>query len=148
MHYLEIINLIVSTIITVVVAFILYEQKEIKKYQLKLDLYEKRYKMYVIIVEYLARIARETTIENKHYFEFRIKTNEATFFFDDDIKELIKEIGDKSLDLKQLYKKTENGLNHNELNETEKAHSELTKWFGHKLDTLAGKFEKYLSFKS
>lgn len=104
------INLIVTTIIALIVAYIGYlqyrtnrERKEVEEEKLKLDLFDKRFKVFKSTRYLFQKILEFGNMDKQKIREFRLITIDAIFLFDDEIHEYLeKEVHMKALKLNNV----------------------------------------------
>ena len=110
-------------------------EQTVKK--LKLDLFEKRYAIYIAIVMFLSEVVRTIKIEKKQQINFIENTRGAEFLFDADIKKYIDQIWEKAVDLETW------SYDHNTSEHSGKR-AETMKWLIKQLDEIDQRFKKYM----
>lgn len=138
-----------SILIALFAAYIAYQQHRIEKRKFKLELYEKRYKVYKALMTFLGTIMREGRVTNDSQREFLINTNESLFFFDKNVNEYLKEIYSKSCDkwLCDVKLDDQNMEVGEERTRIANRNHELTLWLVGQLKEAEIIFGKYLSFE-
>lgn len=146
---IELFTAALSPIIAIAVTLIAYRQFKIENDKLKLDLYEKRFKVYQAIIELLSIIFSKDDISLEEIVQFSIKTNESRFLFEREIPDHIETIRIKAIGLRQLeYKiKQKTNFETSEMQKKVEESNNLKDWFHDQFKTTNNLFEKYLSFK-
>jgi hypothetical protein len=81
-------------------AWLAYKQHHISRDKLRLDLYDRRYKVYFCMASCLEQAVREGTATNDLLIKYNVGTRDVLFLFDNSIVELEKEIREKLINLK------------------------------------------------
>jgi hypothetical protein len=92
-----------TILIAIIGAIIAYEQFRLAKQKLKLELFEKRYKVFEATRKFLSVILRETSFKDSDLFEFYAGTSDATFLFEKDITTYLDSIRDHALKMRALH---------------------------------------------
>lgn len=139
----EIINLLSAAlipIIAIIVAYIAWRQYKTDKDKLRLDLYEKRFKVYQSTIELLAIILEKADVSREEVSQFTCKTNDSKFLFENKIPDYIENLRKNAIKLHYLNKRFREDRIANESND-------LEKWFDDQFKVTTDIFMKYLSFK-
>lgn len=145
---IELISSALTPIIAITVTYIAYKQYKIDKDNLRLALYEKRFKVYQSVRGVISYLSVDSDGGNEEYYKFLESIDEGEFLFDNEISEYLENIRLKVIRLKILEKKLkESPLQVGDertkfVNEEE----ELVKWFSDQIKTAKELFSKYLSF--
>jgi len=140
------------TVVTAVVAcWVAIRQYQAKKLDLKLARYDKRFKVYQALKDFIAGVIDEPSITAITVRQFDIATNEASFLFEDEVCNYLKLLRKRAEEMGSLTSQIERLLADRERNE-DRTHlvrqkSELAEWFFNQFDDSKTKFEKYLSIK-
>ena len=72
---------IITVLISIITVLILYQQMKTNRYKYKLDLYDKRFKVYNALREFLGKILTQgiENISNGDLVKFNISTKESIF---------------------------------------------------------------------
>ncbi len=146
---IELISSALTPIIAVTVAYIAYKQYKIDKDNLRLALYEKRFKVYQSVKEILAEASINPPVNIEAFSKFLTNIDESEFLFDNEISEYLENIHMKVIHLNNLEKKLkESHLPVGDertkfVNEEEK----LIEWFQTQFKIAKELFSKYLSFE-
>lgn len=92
----EIIKSITTTMLvgipTVIALYVAIKQYYLSKHQLKIELYEKRYKIYIATKEFVRKVDVDVNKDDFIFQDFKPIQNEAKFLFHEDITEYLKEL--------------------------------------------------------
>lgn len=90
---------LLTPIIAIITVSILVSQYYLAKQRWRLDLYNKRFKIYIIVLKHLTLIATSTNLSEYDNFEFIRNAREKEFLFKNDINDFIEEIYSRGNDL-------------------------------------------------
>ncbi len=177
MSFLNILSGLLTPLIAIIAVYIAYQQYQsnkkqgelklkldsenselerkrlsIEEYKLKLDLYNKRFRIFEETKKILHKIVQEAHIEPIELRDFRFSTNESKFLFDNEITLFLEELKTKAFKLNHAEENLKN-LNQYPVEtgkrETEiSKDSELTSWFNSEYENIEYRFDKYLNFKN
>ena len=137
----------VQTAITaIMLVYIAYKQWRLAENKLKLDLFEKRYKVFEATRKFLSVILREATFQNTDLFEFYAGTADAAFLFKDDIISFLDSIRDHALKMRAYARQYSNLPVGDERTQLIKGESAELNGLTEQLRNLATKFQPYLGF--
>ena len=141
--------------IAVLLAYIAYQNYKInfansrvQKDKLRLDLFDRRHRIFRASQELFATVVREGALTQKALFKFSADSSDSEFLFGEEIKDYISEIYKRGVKLIYINER----LNDRSLKvgdeRSKLAHenSELLKWFGDQFEVSREKFRKYLHF--
>ena len=89
------------------VASIAYQQWRVARNKLRLDLFDRRYKVYESTRKFLSVIFREARFEDSDLFTFFAGTSDAEFLFDSSVVKYLDQIRNRALDMRTHQKKYE-----------------------------------------
>ena len=140
-----------TPVIGIIVAIIAYQQWRTNNYRLKLDLYEKRYKVYTALKKLLSTILIKGNAENEAIDIFMSEIREVDFLFEEDIATyLIDDVYKKAIAL-QCNQKLLFGDNSSptgpERSKLARENADLKQWFTNQFDVAKNNFKKYLDFQ-
>ena len=135
-------------IIAGIVAYIAYMQFKTNRDRLRLELYEKRFSIYKGLNTIIRSYIRDLDISIDALKEFRAKTHEAAFLFDDDIVQYLEEVYNNARKLNSLNYKNKKNLPDPEGGKIVKEIQETGNWLERQLIDSKHKFSKYLKFKT
>jgi len=161
METVQIINSILTPLIAIIAVYIAYQQyltnrkssaiqNTNNKRKLKLDLFEKRYKIFEETQHILIEIIQKGGIETSSLQIFSAKTRNAYFLFDKEVVDFIENIIKFNIDLYSYSREEDQLLMQNIDIKTSKAHEEkwkLIHWFIDQSQHVENLFLPYLDFK-
>jgi len=140
----------ISLLIAAIVAWIAYGQYHTNLQNHRFALYDKRFKVFIALMEFLSHIIREADINQAVLTNFLINTNEAYFLFgqDNEIEQYLKLVTSKATELRMTNRKLSSDLPiGKERTELAKKDEELCTWFYNQIDISKKLFGKYLIIK-
>lgn len=142
--WIDILQALSTPAIAIAGVLIAIGQWKINKTRLRHELFEKRYTIYKVASNYLSSIVRHGEPLPEEQNKFIQGIQGANFIFDDDVRAILDDIWDKSMDLECLQFELKHAPFNNE--RAEKCHekAELKKWLYKTLDPLTKSCEKYL----
>lgn len=124
------------------------QQLQISKYRVKLDLYDRRWKVYERFAQYVRTAAKDLNPSTNDTLEFAHATQQVEFLFSAEIKDYRKALIAHGADLHAWHAEYRDanqepppGYDHNEVVRGMKDES---KWFVAQPDAMTKKFEPYL----
>lgn len=139
---------LLTPIIAILAIYIGYKQYRIQRYKMKYDLYDRRFKVFERIKEFITTFGTKNVVESGEIGKFYSSIIEHQFLFDNDINEFIDEFCKKieefsivCIDVKSYSKDSK------EREELETKREQIRWWIMQELMKLPDRFEKYLSFK-
>ena len=134
-----------TSIIAALVAFIAWREWSTNRQRLKLDLFDRRYEIYLEIAETISAICIEGKVRPGKEFEFLRKTNKAYFLFScaSWVKYLISDIYKKMNQLHALDAELES-LTGDARKPLVEERRQIKNWFETTLHELEGRFECFL----
>jgi len=148
---IKIVSGLLTPIIAIIAVYIAYQQYLINKRKLKLDLYERRFRIFDETKKVLHKINQYAKIDLIELRDFMFSTNDRIFLFDSDINELIIEIKNKAIDLNHSTDDLKNEIKlpvgSNERKVQIENNTTLTHWFTSEFQNIEYRFLKYLDFK-
>jgi hypothetical protein len=138
---------ITTLFLSIAVVVIAVLQWRVADNKLRLDLFDRRYKVYNAARDFLAQIARNTSFDDSRLFEFNAGTSDAGFLFRADVVEHLGEIRRRALNLRTTRKLSEKPqLSDDEVSRYAQADSEDVKWLGDQMTRITKVFDPYLGF--
>ena len=130
----------------VVLAVIAFLQFKVAHDKLRLELFDRRYKVFAATKKFLVVIMRHARFQDKDLFEFYADTADAEFLFDKDVLEYLKQIAHRAIDM-DSYRQTFDPLPVGEERSSwvHKEHVEMV-WLTHQLTDMSKVFAPYLSY--
>ena len=133
-----------APVIAIVAVFIAYQQWRTNKLRIKIELFDRRHKVYQHIADFLGSVIStggvEPDIENK----FLSGTRVSLFLFDASVESFVEEIFQKAGHLHAL-KLDQKNISGDKLSANLNSESKITQWFKQELINLPKRFSKFLS---
>ncbi len=148
--WIQVLSALLTPAVAVFAGLIAFQQFQINKHRLRLDLYEKRFQMYLAYKGlFIAIVVHEKGYPGHDIVQdFSRSISEMSFLFGDEIYKYFGEVKEEINKLMnaeiQLKRK---GLTKRELKTEAQIKKEAVDWFGKQFRILEKKFLKYLSFK-
>lgn len=95
----------IELLIAVIVAYIAIQNYRLSGKQLKLQLYEKRYAVYISLKNLFRHIMREANIDSTTYRVYMLEVSEAHWLFNSHTNDYLKQINDNAWELLLLREK-------------------------------------------
>ena len=137
---------IATLFLSVAVVAIAWQQWRVAADKLRLDLFDRRYRVYEATRKFLSLMSREAEFTDAEYSDFRVATWDARFFFKPDVAEYLSQIGMRALDMrvqKRLYLELPEGDERSRRVQTE--HDQFM-WLRDQFTKLPTMFAPYLGF--
>lgn len=137
---------IATLIVGFLVAFVAFQQWLVARHKLRLDLFDRRYKIYDATRKFLSVIVARADFEDSQLFEFYAGTSDAEFFFDADVVDYLAEIRKRSVDLRthnKIFSPLPVGEERSR--HVQGSHDQLV-WLGEQLTSMKTVFAPYLGF--
>lgn len=144
----------IQLLITIFLAYIAWGTYKINKVnssiskdKLRLDLFDRRYKVFEAFRTFLGDFITTARIENANLSKFILNTTDTLFLFEEDITIYKKELQEKAIRHKQVLSMLERGVQDDDkrIKLAEEA-EKLEKWFGEQYSKTGEVFRKYLHF--
>lgn len=135
-----------TLIVGLSVAFIAWQQWQVARSKLRLDLFDRRYKVFEATRKFLAVVLRDARFEDSHLFEFYAGTSDAEFLFGSEVVDYLTEIRKRALDMRthqKVYEPLPVGPERSRHVQAE--HDQLV-WLGDQLTAMSKSFRPYLGF--
>jgi len=147
-HWTAYLTALLTPTVAVLGALIGYRQWRLAQNKLKLDLFDRRFKVYEAARDLLASIMTSGKEKDDEVFKFMVATREAKWLFDTEVANYLdKQIYHKAIDLQTLAGELD-GVGVGEIRtKNVRAQSDLKKWFKAQYDVLDQKFSRYLQLK-
>ena len=135
-------------IIGLAVVYIAYQQHKTNRNKLRLDLYDRRFKLYNEITSLLSSIVQRGDVSNDDLMGCLRNTKEAVFLFKEDIPKYINELYTQATELQLLEKIIGNKIPDADIKKAIEKRAEIFGWFPKQFGECTEKFKKYLSFEN
>ena len=137
---------IATVVISLAITYIAWQQWQIARNKLRLDLFDRRYKVYDATRKFLGAILRDATFTDAQLFEFSAGTSDAEFLFEQDVVGYLTQIRNRAIDMRthqQVFEPLPVGEERSR--HVHAQHDELV-WLTHQLTEMTKVFSPYLSF--
>ena len=142
---------IVTAATAVIGCWIAIRQYRTRESDLRLARYDKRFKVYQALKDFISAVISERRISPDAVRQFDIATSEASFLFGDDVCEYLTQVRKRAEEMNSLNSQIDQLLSDNQRNpERTRLVGEKTKlanWFFDEFTASKTKFERYLSVK-
>jgi len=138
---------IATLFLSVAIVTIALLQWRVAENKLRLDLFDRRYKVYNATRKFLAVILREAKLTNSELFEFDLETSDAEFLFGADVVEHLAKIRKQALHLLTTRKLLERpNASDEETSRYAHAQENDLSWLGDQITAITKTFAPYLGF--
>jgi hypothetical protein len=152
MDFLTILSGLLTPLIAIIAVYIAYRQYKTEKNALRLELYEKRFRIFDETKKILHKINQEDKIKLEELRDFKFSTNESKFLFERDIPQFLEELKNNTLERNHLTDDLGNiqlyPVGSSERVEKENRMHTLEIWFSEEYENVENRFMQYLSFKN
>jgi hypothetical protein len=148
-NFLQTENLVklITLLIAVTTATILVLRYLLAKRRWRLDLYDKRYPVFLATMQYLSSIVQNASVSNDDLMKFLRNSKDKEFLFGKDVQEYLEELYKKGVRLNYLVKKLEPepvGEKRRKLVDEE---MDLVEWFSKQFKESEKHFGRYLKIE-
>ena len=137
---------IATLFLSIAVVAVAWQQWRVAEDKLRLDLFDRRYKVYDATRKFLAVILREATFTDSQLFEFYGGTSDAEFLFGVDVVEYLAQIRNRAVDMRthqDLYEHLPVGDERSR--HVNAKHGDLS-WLNDQITAMTKIFTPYLGF--
>ena len=145
-EWIDIFSALLMPTIAILGIYIAIRQWLTNKNKLKLELFDKRYRVFENIMKFIASILSSGRVEEGAAIHFLRDTKVVAFLFDNKIKKLTDEMYTKANKLAALTR-TEKTITEDKLHENLEEQDKIKQWFQEQLDGIDNVFKKYLKLK-
>lgn len=131
--------------VSLLVAVIAARQWGVAKNQLKLNLFDRRYKVFDATRKFLAGTC-EVNFSEAHYLKFFAETSEAEFLFGPEVVRYLAEIRKRSIDRRRHQTAYENQQVGDKRNLLMDAETNELNWLANQITEMSKTFRPYLGF--
>lgn len=150
--FIDLSKAFLTPLIAIIVAWIAFQQWQINKKKLKLDLYDRRYEVYKATLIFFSEVCQRATVSDEHLDDFRRGFHDVDFLFKKDIVDFVNSAYKQGLKLNVArfeYRDVTQlpfpeGYDHEDV--CERMHS-AQKWFLNNFEEVKGRFKPYLDFE-
>lgn len=141
---------LLTILIAIITILILYQQWKTNHYKYKLDLYDKRFKVYNALRKFLGLLLQKgiENVTQEEIREYNINIKESLFLFDKDIQDYLELINKKTIDFQHIHQTLVSSKTSVEgEKQALEIYESLSNWFLAQLDESRNKFLKYLKIE-
>jgi hypothetical protein len=139
---------LLTPVIAVISAIILINQYRLQKLRWRLDLYDKRYRVFLNTMEFLSFVVARHNVDDDSLTKFLRGSKDKEFLFGDDIKDYLDELYSKGLDLQLIETELKDTPVREEWNAKVKKSSQLFQWFTKQFEVSKRLFREYLAISA
>jgi hypothetical protein len=141
---IEIFSGFLTPVIAIITVAILILQYFLAKRRWRLDLYDKRYPVYLATMQYLSSVMQKADVTQEEIFNFLRNSKDKEFLFGKDIQEYLDVLYEKGQDLSFTNKKLENESIEKERERLLDKRHNLLMWFKDQFEISKKLFGEYL----
>lgn len=133
----ELLSAFLTPVIAIVTTYIAVQQFRTNRFQVKLEMFERRYAIYDAIREFISEAVQSGDFQSKSFPIFNERTHDAYFLFSDEISDYVQLLREKAARLRLVNDKLHNrGLPlGDERSKLAEEDHDLMIWFGHQFET-------------
>jgi len=136
---------LLTPVLAVVGTFVVVNQYRLQRWRWKLDLYDKRYPVFISTMEYISSIVQNHNVTNDLLFKFLRDSKDKEFLFGEDIKKHLENLYKKGLDLQLVEIELKPEPVGDKRSQMVKQSSEIAKWFSNQFEVTKRLFGEYLA---
>jgi len=139
---------IATLLVGFAIAFIALQQWKVSHAKLRLDLFDRRYKVYEATRKFLASIMSEASFSDSQLFTFYAGTSDAEFLFDADVVDYLGQIRKRAVGMRTHQKLYEHlPVGDERSRHVQAEHDELL-WLSDQIIAMTKPFTPYLGFSN
>jgi hypothetical protein len=139
---------IATLFLSVAVVVIAWQQWRVADNKLRLDLFDRRYKVYDATRKFLAVIVRDTTFTDSQLFEFYGGKSDTEFLFRSEVVDYLAQIRKRALDMRLHQQEFEPLPVGADRSRRVQAHHDELSWLSDQLTAMTPVFAPYLGFQT
>ena len=137
---------IATLIVGIGVIFFAFLQWKVAHDKLRLDLFDRRYKVYEATRKFLAVIIQRAAFDNSQLFEFYAGTSDAEFLFGSEVVAYLAEIRKRAINMQTHQKIYEHMPVGDERSRHVQTESDQLLWLGDQITAMTKIFTPYLGY--
>ncbi len=141
---LEVSKGLLTPLIAMVAVYIAWQQWRTNQLKVTLDRYDRRFRVYEEVVNFLTIIRRNATIGVEDIIKFQDATSQTVFLFGSDVCTYIDEIHERGVNLHRWSEEIDGNANNAERKNTIAKKASELRWLSSQFDPAKEKFKKYL----
>jgi|SRR3990172_6917781 len=106
----EIFSGYLTIVIAITTTYIVIQQFLVSRYRVRMDLYDRRLKVYNAIMKFMRHVRQHGQADNDQIFELIEQTAESKFLFEGEIKDHIESLYQEALDLHEIHQELDHSL--------------------------------------
>src|SRR5437879_8017211 len=135
-----------TLVVACAVAYVAWQQRQIALHKLRLDLFDRRYKVYEATRKFLSIILREARFEETQLFEFYAGTSDAEFLFDSAVVAYLEQLRKRAVHMRTAQRVYEHMPVGDERSRHVQAEHDDLVWLTDQLTAMSKVFSPYLAF--
>ena len=140
----QISSALLTPLLAIIGTIILIKQHSLQNLRWKLDLYDKRYPVFLNTMEYISYVVQHHNVTNEILFGFLRNSKDKEFLFQDDVKTFLESLYLKGLDLQVLKTQLKTEPKGEKRDHIVKQTSQIFHWFTEQFDVSKRLFGSYL----
>ena len=139
---------IATLIVGIAVAVIAYQQWMLARHKFRLDLFDRRYKIYEATAKFISIIFARANFTDEDLWDFCNGTRDSVFLYPKAIKDYLDEVKGRALDMRSFAIQLQDlpvGKERSDL--VDRNHGEMV-WLTDQMAALPERFSPYLGFQS
>ena len=137
---------IATLIVGSAVAIIAWQQWRVARDKLRLDLFDRRYKVFEATRKFLTMTVKKARFDDAQLFEFCAGIADAEFLFGNDVVDYLAQIRKRALEARAHHEELQSLPVGDERSRRVQAKTDQILWSGDQLDLMIKTFSPYLNF--
>jgi hypothetical protein len=138
-----------TPVIAIFGAYIAWQQFGLSRQKIRLDLYDRRLRVYQAVTNLFAEVAREGDVSRSTLGSYYADVFEARFLFGKDLKDYLTEVRQKASKLGSInFRLADSRASQATVSSLAQEKELVLYWFDQQIEDSAARFEPYLSFKN
>jgi hypothetical protein len=96
----DITQAILTPLIALIAVYIAYQQYDTNRQKLRLDLYNKRFEVFLGLQNLLLYIGQHADVNSEALYNFEVTTSQSVFIFDKDVSDYLQKVAKKARNLR------------------------------------------------
>jgi hypothetical protein len=144
MSIVKILSALLTPVLGVIATIVLVNQFILQKLRWRLDLWEKRYPVYLATEQYIIFAVQNAKMPMDEVFKFKRESKDKDFLFRTDVQRYLEELYQKGLELDNLVLHLKGVLDDDRRNKLLDEQLDLIRWFPEQFEVSKNLFGKYL----
>lgn len=144
-NWVKYLSAFLTIVLSIIATLIIILQFLLQKDRWRLNLFEKRYKVYDDTMKFITTIVQKVNLNDDELYSFLRQTKDRDFLFGKEIREFLDEVYNKGNDLIYVIKKMEDVPVGKERDKLADQEMHLSKWFSQQYETSKKLFGEYLT---